>query len=54
MVYKGQATGDDIEILGHVLCPFVCLTDCDIVGQYQKFDVSYKPYWVYDLNRGPD
>ena len=55
MVYvgqaKGQATssmGNDIEILGHLVCPFVCMSYCVyVVGRYQKFDgVPNKKYCV--------
>ena len=51
MVYVGQATcmWDDIKILGHLVCPFVCMSVCVyVVGRYQKFDgVPHKKYWVY-------
>ena len=40
---------DDIKILGHLVCPFVCMSVCVyVVGRYQKFDgVPHKKYCVY-------
>ena len=49
MVYVGQAMWDDIKILGHLVCPFVCMSVCVyVVGRYQKFEVvPHKKYFVY-------
>ena len=55
MVYVGQAMWDDIKILGHLVCPFVCMSVCVyVVGRYQKFDgVPHKKYCVYLKLRDP-
>ena len=37
MTRVGQALWDDIKILGHLVCPFVCMSVCVYVGHwYQK------------------
>ena len=53
LVYVGQAMWDDIKILGHLVCPFVCMAVCVyVVGRYQKFDgVPHKKYWVWYVSR---